>query len=144
MEKIIQEKTSADHLLYVSLKYTKTTDVMLNLLARWKSMIELAVDRLLEKAKKQKLIKTIPTAPKLRIDETREIYKKNYAIIEALDMYDFFKKVENLEKIRENEFRKNVTLKILDRGNWINIDMDKLKGYAESVEKFVAALKQIL
>jgi hypothetical protein len=144
MEKIIQEKTSADHLLYVSLKYTKTTDVMLNLLARWKSMIELAVDRLLEKAKKQKLIKTIPTAPKLKIDEARELYKKNSAIIETLDLYDFFKKVENLEKLRENEFRKNVTLKILEKGNWINIDMDKLKEYAESIEKFIAAIKQIL
>jgi len=30
MEDIIQEKISADHLLYVSLKYTKTCDVIIN------------------------------------------------------------------------------------------------------------------
>ena len=144
MEKIIQEKISADHLLYVSLKYTKTTDVMLNLIARWRSMIEVAVDRLLEKAKKKKLIKTIPTAPKLKVDDAREAYKKNPPIIETLDLYEFFKRVDNLEKIRENEFRKNVTLKVLDRGEWISIDMDKLKLYRDVIERFINAIKQIL
>ena len=39
MEEIIQEKISADHLLYVSLKYTKTCDVVLNLILRWRRMI---------------------------------------------------------------------------------------------------------
>lgn len=54
MEKIIKEKISADHLLYVSLKYTKTCDVIINLLLRWKIMIELATDKLIERAKKEK------------------------------------------------------------------------------------------
>ena len=35
MEKIIQQKISADHLMYVSMKYTKTCDVMVNLIKRW-------------------------------------------------------------------------------------------------------------
>jgi len=144
MEKIIQEKTSADHLLYVSLKYTKTTDVMLNLIERWRSMIELAVEQLLEKAKKQRLIKSIPDAPKLRIDQTNEVYRKNPVIMDTIDLYEFFKRVDGSQKVRENEFRKNVTLRILDRGNWIAIDMDKLKEYSELIEKFIGELKQIL
>lgn len=144
MEKIIQEKISADHLLYVSLKYTKTTDVMLNLIARWKSMIETAIDRLLEEARKKKLISIIPKAPKLKIDKIRELYKKDSSIIETSNIYEFFKKVENLEKIRENEFRKNVTLKVLDKGEWISIDMEKLKEYSAILERFITTLKQIL
>lgn len=144
MERIIQEKTSADHLLYVSMKYTKTTDVMLNLIERWRSMIEVAVDRLLEKAKKQRLIKSIPDAPKIKIGISREVYKKNLAIIKTIDLYEFFKRVDSLEKIRENEFRKNVTLKVLDKGNWIDINMDKLKEYNSIIEGFINAIKQIL
>ena len=54
MERVIKEKISADHLLYVSLKYTKTCDVIINLLLRWKNMIEFAMDRLVERAKKKK------------------------------------------------------------------------------------------
>jgi len=140
----MQEKISADHLLYVSMKYTKTTDVMLNLIARWRSMIETAIDKLLEKAKKKKLIKTVPSIPKLKVDKIREVFKKEPVIIETLDLYDFFKRIEKAEKTRESEFRKNVALKILDRGDWVTIDMDKLKEYSELLERFISVLKQIL
>jgi len=144
MERIIQEKISADHLLYVSLKYTKTTDVILNLIARWRSIIDLCIDKILEKAKKKKQISSIPSIPKLKIDKLREVYKKNEIIMQTLDLHEFFKNIEKLEKIRENEFRKNMTLKVLYRGNWIDINLDKLKEYNESLERFISNLKQIL
>jgi hypothetical protein len=76
LERIIKEKTSADHLLYVSLKYTKTCDVMLNLIARWRSIIEVCMDALLEKIKKKKIITVIPTAPKMKIDILKDKFKK--------------------------------------------------------------------
>ena len=57
LERIIKEKISANHLLYVSMKYTKTCDVIINIIKRWKVMMDHAFDGLLEKAKKKKLIK---------------------------------------------------------------------------------------
>ena len=59
LEKIMKEKISADHLLYVSMKYTKTCDVMINLIKRWKIMMDYSFDGLLDKAKKKKMIKNI-------------------------------------------------------------------------------------
>ncbi|MFH1500886.1 MAG: hypothetical protein ABIE22_02970 [archaeon] len=144
MERIIQEKISADHLLYVSLKYTKTGDVMLNLINRWESMIARSVVAILEKAKKKKQIKLIPTAPKQKIEKMREIYKKNEEMIQAMDLYEFFKRVENAQKTKENEFRKNVTLKVLDKGQWIDINLDTLKEYNQILERFISQVKQIL
>lgn len=144
MERIIQEKISADHLLYVSLKYTKTTDVMLNLLARWKIMIETSIEQLLEKAKKKKTISSIPLAPKLKIDKIKEVYRKNPIIMQTMDIFEFFKRIDRLEKIRENEFRKNVALKISDAGKWVTIDMDKLKEYSLLLENYILVLKQII
>src|SRR3989338_3104376 len=143
MERIIQEKISADHLLYVSLKYTKTTDIMLNLLERWKSMIDFSIDKLLDKARKQKKLSSVPSIPKIKIDKAKEIFKKNKEIIDAIWLYEFFKRVPKAEKMRENEFRKNVTLKIFDAGNWVNIDIEKLKEYNVTLEKFISSLKQI-
>jgi len=144
MERIIQEKISADHLLYVSLKYTKTTDIMLNLLERWKSMIDFSIDKLLDKARKQKKISSVPSIPKIKIDKAKDIYKKNKEVIDAIWLYEFFKRVPRAEKMRENEFRKNVTLKILDAGDWVNIDIEKLKEYNVTLEKFISSLKQIV
>lgn len=144
MDRIIQEKISADHLLYVSLKYTKTADVILNLLSRWRNMIELSIDKLLEKSKKDKKIKLIPDAPKVKVDVLRQVYKKDQDIIKTLDLYEFFKKIPDLEKLKENEFRKNVTLKVQFQGNWLDINMDKLKEYAISIENFIGRLKKIV
>ena len=144
MDRIIQEKISADHLFYVSLKYTKTADVILNLLSRWQNMIDLSLDKLLEKAKKEKKIKTIPIAPVPKIQELKKIYKRDKEILDTLELYEFFKKVPNLQKSKENEFRKNVTLRVVDKGKEIEINMDKLKEYAVIIESFINKIKQLL
>ncbi len=144
LEMIMKEKTSADHLLYVSLKYTKTCDVMLNLIERWKSMIELCLNALIQKAKKNKVIKSIPAAPKMKIESLKEAFRKEPVVLETISLYEFFKKVPELERIRENEFRKNVCLRIIDSGKETRIDMDKLKEYSELLEKFIKFVRGYL
>ena len=59
MEEIIQEKISADHLLYVSLKYTKTCDVITNLIIRWRRLIDTSIDKIMKHAKKKKTISSV-------------------------------------------------------------------------------------
>jgi hypothetical protein len=144
LERIIKEKTSADHLLYVSLKYTKTCDVMLNLIARWRSIIEVCMDALLEKIKKKKIITVIPTAPKMKIDILKDKFKKEKDILYILDLYLFFRRVPNLEKIRESEFRKHAALRVFDKGKEIRIDVEKLEEYNESLEKFIKLVREYL
>ena len=144
MESIIKEKISADHLLYVSLKYTKTCDIIVNLLIRWRIMIDTSIDRILKHAKKKKMISAIPIAPKQKIDKMRELFKKNDAILRSIDIYEMFREIENIEKIRENEFRKNVTLRVLFRGGYIDINIDKLKEYSEILERFIKEVKHFL
>jgi hypothetical protein len=144
MEDIIQEKISADHLLYVSLKYTKTCDVIINLLLRWKEMIEVSIDRILKESKKKKKISSIPTNPVGRLETIKKLFKKDKNFLEVLEMYEMFKKIRELRIERIGEFRKNVTLKVFYRGKEININLDQLKVYADKVEKFISAIKQFL
>ena len=127
LEKIIKEKISADHLLYVSLKYTKTCDVMINLLKRWKIMIDFSIDGLLEKAKKKKKIKKIPTAPKIKVDAIKKIFKKQEEVMEAIKEYEMFKLIDVLQKTKASEFRKGVCLTVTYKGEEIRVDLDKLK-----------------
>jgi len=137
LEKIIKEKISADHLLYVSMKYTKTCDVMINLLKRWKIMIDYAFDSLLEKAKKKKMIKKIPEAPRLKIDAMRNTFKNNKEIMETLEIYEMFKLIDILNKTKEGEFRKGVCLRVTYKMKEIPINLDKLKEYSEILERFI-------
>ncbi|MDO8517179.1 MAG: hypothetical protein Q7S33_03575 [Nanoarchaeota archaeon] len=141
---ISKEKTSADHLLYVSLKYTKTCDVILNLIARWKSMIEMSFDALLKVALKEKKIPHMPESPKQRIEFIKKVYAKDKEIQEVVPIYIFFKRIPELNKTREGEFRKNVNLKIIEPGKLTEINMEKLKEYTAILEKFISRVKQIL
>jgi len=141
MEKIIKEKISADHLLYVSLKYTKTCDVIINLLLRWKIMIELGIGMLVEKAKKEKKWKTVAAAPRAELVQLKKIYANEPTLSKTFELYELFRDVEKLEKVRENEFRKGVNLKVTYKGEIINVNLDKLKEYAQILEKFISYLK---
>lgn len=141
MDDIIKEKISADHLFYVSLKYTKTCDVIVNLLLRWKIMIDLGMDRLIEKAKKKKKWKPVSDAPRAKLIALKKIYKDDSLISETLELYELFRDINKLDKIKENEFRKGVNLKVDYKGESIDINLDKLKEYSETLEKFISHLR---
>ena len=141
MDEIIKEKISADHLLYVSLKYTKTCDVIVNLLLRWKVMIEMAMDVLVQRAKKKKRWKPVPDAPRAKLVQLKKIYANIEEISEALELYEFFRDIEKLDKVRENEFRKGVNLKVTYKGDIVDVNLDKLKEYSEVLERFISYLK---
>lgn len=141
MEKIIKEKISADHLLYVSLKYTKTCDVIINLLLRWKYMIEQGMEHLVQRAKKEKKWKPIPDAPRAQLVQLKKIYSDDSVVSQTLLLYELFRDIESLEKVRENEFRKGVNLKVTYKGQIVNINLDKLKEYSSILERFISSLK---
>jgi len=141
MEKIIKEKISADHLLYVSLKYTKTCDVIVNLLRRWKIMIELGMENLVEKAKKAKKWKPVAAAPRAELMQLKRIYEKELDVMNAFELYELFRDIENLDKVRESEFRKGVNLRVVYKGETVNINLEKLKEYSQILEKFISYLK---
>lgn len=135
MTLVEKEWNAAQHLLFVSLKYTKTGDVMLNLIQRWQHMVEAANEELLAKAKKKKLIKAIPATPVEKIDILQSVFKKEPIVLDTLKLYIFFRRIYTLELVKEHEFRKNVTLRVIDREE-IVIDMEKLKEWALLLENF--------
>lgn len=141
MDKIIKEKISADHLLYVSLKYTKTCDVIINLILRWRRMIELGIENLIEKAQNKKKWKEVPDAPRAKLIQLKKIYENDEIITKTLELYELFRDIEKLEKVRESEFRKGVNLKVLYKNEVININLEKLAEYSELLEKFISALR---
>jgi len=144
IEKIIKEKISADHLLYVSLKYTKTCDVILNLIKRWTIMLDDATQGILEQLKKKKKIPAIPIAPRQKVELIKKNLKNNKDVMEAMELYEFFKRINDTKTIRESEFRKDVRLKVIDMGKEVIINLEKLKEYSAKLERFISFVKQFL
>jgi hypothetical protein len=144
MEEIIQEKISADHLLYVSLKYTKTCDVIMNLILRWTKMIDTSIEEILKHAKKKRKISEISSNPLGKIEQIRKLFKKDKDFLDVIEMYEMFRKIQGLRRERIGEFRKNVTLRVFYKGKEVNINLEQLKIYAEKLEKFISITKQFL
>lgn len=104
-------------------------------------MIELAMEVLIEKAKKQKKWKPIPDAPRAKLVQLKKIYASDELVSKVLALYEMFRDVEQLEKVRENEFRKGVTLRVMYKGESVNITIDTLKEYSALLERFISSLK---
>ncbi len=104
-------------------------------------MIDLGMDLLVEKAKKQKKWKPVPDAPRAKLVQLKKIYSGDEIISETLKLYELFRDIESLDKVRENEFRKGVNLKVFYKGESININLDKLKDYSAVLERFISSLK---
>jgi hypothetical protein len=113
-------------------------------LARWKSLIEISFDSILEKKVEAGKIPAMPTNPKQRIEFIKKYYAKDKAILEIVPLYIFFKRVPDLKKIRSGEFRKNVNLKIVEPLRTTEINMEKLGQYYQIVETFINEVKRIL
>lgn len=144
MEEIIQEKISADHLLYVSLKYTKTCDVIMNLLLRWRKMIETCNAQILKKSLNDGKISSIPENAIGKIKTSKEIFKENENFLKTMDFFMMLRKLEELKTERIGEFRKNVSLQIQFRGDTVEVNLEQLKIYAEMLEKYINDTKTFL
>ena len=107
-------------------------------------MIETSIDKILKHAKKRKKIASISTNPIGGISQVRGLFKKDKEFQEVIDMYEMFRKINELKKERIGEFRKNVTLKVFYQGKEIDINLEQLKIYAERLEKFISKTKQFL
>ncbi len=104
-------------------------------------MIELVMDVLVEKARKQRKWKPVPDAPRAKLVQLKQIYAGDKTVMDALNLYELFRDIESLEKVRENEFRKGVNLKVTYHGGIININLEKLKEYSIVLERFISSLK---
>ena len=132
-----QELKRVDHLIFVSLKYTRTADVLKNVVLRLINSYEFIVDSLLVMASENGKIKEIPTAPMLKVEELKKLFPDDKALTEKLDFYVLLRKIKNAEYEAENEFRRHVTMRTKIDGNEIDINIDIVTDYYKDTKQFI-------
>src|SRR3990167_4822632 len=100
----IEELKRADHLVHVSMKYSRTCAVMVNGLLRMISAIDLAVDSLLEHYVQAQKIQELPSTRKEKMDLLKSLVPSSFR--KYLSMYTTFKIITESEYRAEHEFRK--------------------------------------
>ncbi|HLD15054.1 MAG TPA: hypothetical protein VJB94_00540 [Candidatus Nanoarchaeia archaeon] len=133
-----EELKRADHLLYVSLKYTRTADVIKNTIKRLISAYNFAIFDALTYLKKKKKIKEIPVVPNLRAEALQKLLP---AFKNDIKFYFLLKEIDKAEYSKKEEYRKNVALLAhIGHGEVMEVSTAVLKEYYERTVAFVETI----
>lgn len=102
-----EELKRADHSIYVTLKYTRTTDIIKNTIKRLISACELATYHLLVSLQKRKKIPEVPPTPRKQAEVMLQGMPK---LKEYLKLYEKLVRIDQAPYTKKEEYRKNVTL----------------------------------
>ncbi|MCP3686214.1 MAG: hypothetical protein GY861_26505 [bacterium] len=138
-----EELKRVDHLIYVSLKYTRTVDVIKSIVQRLMSCIESAIDELLEFAKEKKKITDIPTNIGLKCDTIKQVFPEE-KIVDLMTFYLSLRKINRAEYKKSCEFRRHVTMSAITENGVIDIDIDTIKEYYERTIAFVEFVEEFI
>ena len=131
-----KELIRADHLLYVSLKYSRTVDVILSVVNRLVEACKFGVIAAVEThyADEEELRKHM-------LGNATQIKAMVEAYPEAADFIEHYKYLRKLNKSepkqRLNEFRRHVTLVTDIDGKEVRVKIEDLTSYYERVKEFL-------
>lgn len=135
------ELKRADHSIFVSLKYTRTVDVIKSIIERLISTIDFCFEVLLMHAKMNKRIAEVPALPRLRIDALKSIYASDAVVQDFLEFYNKLKKIDKAKFDRAQEYRRHVTMTAYLEEGPIEITIDIINDYFDRTKEFVNHVK---
>lgn len=139
-----EELKRVDHLIFVSLKYTRTVDVLLNVVKRMIDAYDFAIDGLLKYGQDKGIIQDeLPTNP---ISRTEMVLKnfKDQVIKDNMELYLLFRKIIKADYERLNEYRRHVTLKTMIDDETIEIKIDNVTEYYTIIKEFVKYIDNLI
>jgi len=138
-----EELKRIDHLIYVTLKYTRTVDVFVSIIERMINAYNFIVEALLKKAEEEGHIFDLPDIPIRKAEKALELYDSK-KIQTHLNHYLMLRKLVRAEHEKSSEFRRHVTMKAIvdEKEVIVNIDnitedFHKLKTFLEFIIKTV-------
>ena len=141
----IQELKRVDHLFWVSLKYTRTVDVIKHVIDRLISCIGYGLESILKYAKEKKLITTVPENAGLRCELLKKTFSDNAELMDYINFYLRLRKLSKAEYTKREEFRRHVTMvATIDKGEVVEVSIDTLKEDYEKTRIFLTFVKRMI
>ena len=139
-----EELKRADHLIFVSLKYTRTCDVLKHIIERLINCIDFTFTALLEHLKEQVKLDEVPTAPIPKANKVKELFPDDEFIPEFADLFMRFRKISKADFSRACEFRRHVTMTVVVDDETIQINIDNITDYFKRSKQFFAHVQDII
>jgi len=140
-----EELKRLEHIIYVTLKYTRTVDVLVNALQRLVDIYDLIINSYLLKAKQEGLITAIPKSPGLCSTTLSGLHPQDEKLQKYLTFYVFLKTILNKPRKKREEFRRHVTLVVELDNATAEVHIDNLVNCERFIHQFFRyAMKQVL
>lgn len=139
LETAKEELKRLDHLVYVSLKFTRAADVFKSIIQKSLLVFDHSfLSLLLELKNRNKSLQTsIPNLPGPRAELVSKIFSKNEFVSNNIYFYYLLRKLEKSEFRCSEEYRRHVTLVTRIENKDIEITIDILTDYYQRVKEFV-------
>jgi hypothetical protein len=144
LERAQQELKRADHLIYVSLKYTRTVDVLKSIIERLIATLDGGLDALLHSAKAEGTIPAVPTLPRLKVEAIKKAYAENEQLKNYLQFYLLLRKLDKAKFERAQEYRRHVTMKAAIDEHEAEVTIDIISDYFHKTKEFLALIEQVI
>jgi hypothetical protein len=140
-----EELKRVDHLIYVSLKYTRTIDVFLNAIGRMIDAYEFMFDALLKHAVEQKKLEEVPKTPIEKGNLVKELYAEDEQVQKNVNLFFLMRKLQkSQEHAKEQEYRRHVTMRTMIDGKEEVIDIDTITDHYHGQMEFFGKVRKIL
>ena len=131
----VEELKRIDHSIFVSLKYTRTVDILVNIINRMVDCYDFLFSALLKYAYENKTITDIPTTPKEKVLLLKQIFKEQ-EIHDNADLYLLLKAMLKSNYSKENEYRRHVAMRAIIAGREEIININIISQYYEIIMSF--------
>jgi hypothetical protein len=148
VEEILQdaakELSRADHSIAVSLKYTRTVDVIKSIIERLINSVNLCFDALLTMAQEEGKIEEVPKVPRLKVAKVSELYGEEEMVQDFCDFFFLLRKVNKARFERAQEYRRHVTMTAhMEDGDSVQVTIDIITDYFDRTKEFLNLVQKI-
>ncbi|MBU0535457.1 MAG: hypothetical protein KKE20_00715 [Nanoarchaeota archaeon] len=143
LEKAQEELKRVDHLIYVSLKYTRTCDIFKSILERMIASVEFMLNSLLKKMEAEGKIDSLPEQPIAKSNKVKENYQDD-KIKEIADFYILLRKINRAPFDRAKEFRRHVTMTVQVGEEKMEINIDNITDYYKRIKEYYDHVNKVI
>jgi hypothetical protein len=144
LEDAFDELKRADHLIYVSLKYTRTVDIIKSIVERLINSFDFSFLGIMMELKEKNQMQEAPKSPGLRASMVKDFYKDEPVMLEFIQFYNHLREISRVEYKRSSEYRRHVTMTAMLESGPIMIDIDKISEYYKNTKVFVEMVRQVV
>jgi hypothetical protein len=139
-----EELKRSDHLFHVTLKYTRTVDVLKSVIERLINAFNYAMDALLLYAQSQGKLDVVPKIPLVKAEKIKEIFSEDKNICDFQNFFMLLRKIDKAQFGKDREYRRHVTMTAKMKEGDAEITIDIIGDYFKKTKEFVSCVEEYI